>query len=113
MAKRKINKSEKVRDYLAEHPDAGPTDVANALKRYGISVALVSAIKSKGKTGGPKRRKAKAMKRRSLRGRKAPRRRTGRVEPVVAAAELIRACGGVDEAKVALDAAGQIATVLG
>jgi hypothetical protein len=113
MAKRKINKSEKVRDYLAEHPDAGPTDVANALKRYGISVALVSAIKSKGKTAGRKRRKAKVTKTRSVRGRKAPATRTGRAEPVIAAAELIRACGGLDEANAALDAAGRVASVLG
>jgi hypothetical protein len=112
MAKRKINKSQKVRDYLAEHPDAGPTAVANALKRYGVSVALVSAIKSKGKTGGRKRRKAKATKRRSVRGWRAAGRRTGRAEPVVAAAELIRVCGGVDEAKAALDAAGRVASVL-
>ena len=112
MAKRKVNKSQKVRDYLAEHPDAGPTAVANALKRYGVSVALVSAIKSKGKTGGRKSRKAKAAKRRSVRGRKVDGRRTGGVEPVVAAAELIRVCGGVDEAKAALDAAGRVASVL-
>jgi hypothetical protein len=113
MAKRKINKSQKVRDYLAEHPDAGPIAVANALKRYGVSVALVSAIKSKGKTGGRKRRKSKATKRRSVRGRRAPARRTGQMEPVVAAAELIRVCGGIDEAKSTLDAAGRVASVLG
>ena len=112
MAKRKVNKSQKIRDYLAEHPGDGPTAVANALKRYGVSVALVSAIKSKGKTGGRKRRKAKATKRRSVRGRKGQSRRAGRVEPVVAAAELIRVCGGIDEAKAALDAAGRVASVL-
>jgi hypothetical protein len=33
-------------------------------------------------------------------------------QPVIAAAELIRVCGGVDEAKAALDAAGQVASVL-
>ena len=112
MAKRKINKSQKVRDYLAEHPDAGPTAVANALKRYGVSVTLVSAIKSKGQTGGRKRRTAKAARRRAVRGRRTRARPTSRMEPVVAAAELIRVCGGVDEAKTALDAAGQVASVL-
>jgi hypothetical protein len=113
MAKRKINKSQKIREYLAEHPEAGPTAVANALKRYGVSVALVSAIKAKGRTGGRKGRQSKAAKRRSVRGRKGTARRTGRTEPVIAAAELIRACGGVDEAKAALDAAGRVASVLG
>jgi hypothetical protein len=72
----------------------------------------VSAIKSKGKTGGRKRRKSKATKRRSVRGRKGAAQRTGRVEPVVVAAKLIRVCGGIDEAKAALDAAGRVASVL-
>jgi hypothetical protein len=100
MAKRKINKSQKVRDYLAEHPDAGPTAVAHALKRYSVSAALVSSIKGKSRTGRRKKRKAT---RGSVRRR---------VEPVVAAARLIRVCGGIDEAKAALDAAVRIASVL-
>jgi hypothetical protein len=79
--------SQKVRDYLAEHPDAGPTDVATALNRYGVSVALVSSVKGKNRTGRRKKRKAT---RRSVRGTD-PGRRTSRTEPVVAAAELIRA----------------------
>ena len=45
--KRTVNKSQKVRDYLAEHPEAGPTAVAGALKRFNVSVALVSAIKGR------------------------------------------------------------------
>ena len=112
MAKRKINKSQKVRDYLAEHPDAGPTEVATALKRYGVSVALVSSIKGKSQTGGRKKRKAKASRRRSVGGRRGQSRRAGRVEPIIAAAELIRVCGGVDEAKTAVDATGRVASVL-
>jgi hypothetical protein len=34
------------------------------------------------------------------------------IEPVIAAAELIRACSGVDEAKAALDTAGKVAEAL-
>lgn len=37
--KRSVNKSRKIRDYLAKHPDAGPTAVDRALKRYNVSVA--------------------------------------------------------------------------
>jgi hypothetical protein len=33
-------------------------------------------------------------------------------EPIIAAAELICVCGGVDEAKAALDTAGRVASVL-
>jgi hypothetical protein len=54
---------------------------------------------------------AKATKR-SVRGRKRGSRRRSSVEPVIAAAELIRACGGVDEAKAALDTAGKVAAAL-
>ena len=113
MAKKKrgVNKSQKVRDYLAEHPDAGPTAVAKALKRHGVSVALVSAIKGKSKIGRRKRRKAKAAKR-SARSRKFATAGTSAVEPVVAAARLIRDCGGVAEARAALNTADKVAAAL-
>ena len=109
--KRTVNKSQKVRDYLAEHPDAGPTEVATALNQFNVSAALVSAIKHKSKAGRRKKRKANAAKR-SVRGRKGASRRSSGVEPLIAAAELIRDCGGVDEAKAALDTAGKIAAAL-
>ncbi len=32
MAKRKVNKTAMVRDYLAKHPNAGPSEVSKALK---------------------------------------------------------------------------------
>ena len=90
---------------------AGPTEVARALKQFKVSVALVSAIKGKSRAGRRKKRKAKVAKR-SVRGGKGASRRTSGIEPVIAAAELIRACGGVDEAKAALDTAGKIAAAL-
>ena len=55
---------------------------------------------------------AKATKRRSVRDRKGQSRRAGRVEPVIAAGELIRVCGVVDEATAALETAGRVASVL-
>ena len=108
MAKKRTgNKSQQVRDYLAEHPDAGPAAVANKL---GVSVSLVSAIKYGNKTA-PGRKKARAAKR-SVRGRRGRPRQTTNAEPLVVAAQLIRACGGVDEARAALDTAGKVAAVL-
>jgi hypothetical protein len=109
--KRRVNKSQKVRDYLAEHPEAGPTDVATALKQYKVSPALVSSIKGKSGTKRPKRRKARAAKR-AIRGRRGRPRGTSQVEPIVAAAELIRISGGLDEAKAVVETAGRIASVL-
>lgn len=48
MAKRKVNKSEAIREYLTGRPDAGPKEVGTALKKKGITVqpALVSNVKA-------------------------------------------------------------------
>lgn len=114
MAKRKVNKSKKIREYMAAHPDEGPTQVATALSRFGITPAHVSNVKAReGTNAAPKRRKKRrATGKRSRRRSTTAGRRTTEAEPLVAAAELIRLCGGVDEAKAALDTAGQIASVL-
>ena len=111
MARRKVNKSQRVRDHLAQHPEAGPTAVARALKRFGVSVALVSAVKARSGSARPKQRKAKAT-RRTARGRRARSDASVQAAPLVAAAEFIRACGGVDEAKAALDTASRVASAL-
>ncbi len=38
MKKRKVNKSQAIRDYYDDHPDAKPLDVVQALSAKGISV---------------------------------------------------------------------------
>ena len=65
MAKKVVNKSQIVRDYLAAHPEAMPKEVMAALAGQGIKVSRVhvSTIKSKLKKGGGagrKRRQAEA-----------------------------------------------------
>ena len=90
---------------------AGPTEVARALKQFKVSVALVSAIKGKSKAGRRKKRKAKAAKR-SVSGGKGASRQQSAAEPVIAAAELIRTCGGVEEARAALDTASKVAIAI-
>jgi hypothetical protein len=49
MAKKSVNKSQAVRDYLSAHPDAMPKDVRTALAKEGIEVSrvLVSTVKNK------------------------------------------------------------------
>ncbi len=49
MAKRSVNKSQAVRDYLSAQPDAMPKDVMAALAKDGIKVSrvLVSTVKNK------------------------------------------------------------------
>lgn len=119
MAKRKVNKSAKVRDYLKDHPDAGPTEVARALKSYGVTPATVSNTKArmaagtKARMGAGRRKKRKRAGRPRGTGRNGAMRRTAsNVDAVVAAAKLIRQCGGLDEAKAALKTADQIASAL-
>lgn len=103
MAKRKVNKSEKAREYMAKNPKAGPSAVAEALGKQGIKVSAqqVSTIKAnakKSKTAG----KAKAP-----RGRKPVAAANGSdayLKQLVAAKEFSASVGGVDNAKKLLTA---------
>jgi hypothetical protein len=112
MAKRKVNKSAKVREYLSDHPNAGPTETARALQEYGVTAALVSNIRSRKKPGRRKKRGKRVGRPRGASRNGAMRRKSAQVNAVVEAAKLIRLCGGVDEAKSALATAGQIASAL-
>lgn len=109
MAKRrKTNRSEVIRQYLAEHPDEGPSEVAQALKRHKVTPHLVSNVKSKMNKGSSPRRKKVAK-------RSAPSvapTGTDEFANVVAAAQLIKTCGGLEQAQQALKAAGKVADLL-
>jgi hypothetical protein len=97
MARRRVNKSELVRQYLTKHPDAGPTEVAIALKNHKIPPAYVSNIKFQ-----MSRRAERASARGAMGG-----------DTVVAAARFIKACGGVEQARKALDTAQKVVQELG
>ncbi len=101
MGKRKINKSEKVREYLTEHRDAMPTDGAAALKRYGITPGFFSNVKAKLKNDQATKKHGKKT-------------RVSRAatNEVLAAAALIRTCGGAENAKDSIRAADEIAKLV-
>ena len=110
MAKRrKTNRSEIIRQYLSEHPDEGPSQVAQALKQYKVTPHLVSNVKSKMKKASrPRRKKVKKQQ-------VAPSVTTTAATEfadVVAAAQLIKACGSLEQAQQALKAAGKVADLL-
>jgi Mn-dependent DtxR family transcriptional regulator len=86
----KVNKSEAIRDYLADHPEAGPKEVAEALKDLGVKPAFVSNVKTK-------------------LGRK----QLVTNEPYIAAAQFIRDCGGIKEAIKVFEAVQEIVTRAG
>jgi hypothetical protein len=99
MAKRKVNKTAMIRDYMAKHPNAGPSKVAEALRAHKISASYVSNVTTKLKK----------------RPRQRPSTRTGyasSVENIIAAAEFIKSCGGIDEAIEAFEIAQKVAQAL-
>ena len=102
MAKRKVNKTALVRDYMDKHPNAGPSEVANALKAYKIPAGYVSNIKMKFKKGSGKL----ARRRRGSGSANAA------GENVVAAAAFIKSCGGIYAARESIEIAQEVARAL-
>lgn len=94
--KRKVNKSQAIRDYLAKHPNAMPKEIIADLRTSGtrVSPALVSAVKYGEKKG--KRRK-KAV------GRAKPGRKSITAEDLMQAKGLADQLGGVERAKTILE----------
>ena len=104
---RKVNKSEAIRDYIAKHPSAGPTEVSTALKKKGIAVtpAYVSGVKNSQKSNASKKRRAPSRKKRKD---------TSPVEDVVQAGQLLYQAvdlvmrAGAKEAKAMVEMAGKM-----
>lgn len=93
-----VNKSQAIRDHITAHPEDGPKAIAEALGKRGIKVsaAFVSTVKS-------------TDKRKTFRGAK---QRSGDVMETMKVLEsaktLVEQLGGLDEAKAAIDAYGQL-----
>ena len=104
MARQKASKSEAIRQYLADHPDESAQTIAKTLK---VKPALVYNVKSMMRS-----RKNGSVKRGRGRGRVAAASANGSVEQVIAAARLIKSCGGIEQARLALKAAEQVASAL-
>jgi hypothetical protein len=93
MAKRTINKSQAIRDYLKTNPTATPTVIQQDLLREGVKVgySLISQVKYKG--GGGRKAKRGA-------GRKSAANIS--MDDLVSAKQIADRMGGVDRAKQAL-----------
>ena len=100
-SRKKVNKSQAIRDYRAKHPQAGPTEVSRALARRGIKVspALVSNVAST--AGGKRKKKAKTVRRKS---NGAVGGESVRVADLVAAQQFVERVGGIDSARMLLKA---------
>lgn len=103
--KRRVNKSEAIRKYLAGNPDATPSEIIPALREKGIKVTpgLVSNVKS---TSGPNRRRRKNSRKKKIVKMRRPGRRAATelsAVDLVAVKELADQLGGINEARRALD----------
>ncbi len=106
MAKEKMNKSQMIRDAIAANKKMTPTEIAamlNEKHNLKISGQYVSTIKSNA-----------AKKRRGRRGgRKAMASGSGNgFSAIGTALEFVKAAGGIEQAKEALGAIEQIASVV-
>lgn len=102
-AEKKVNKSALIRAYLADHAEAKPKEVVEALAKQGVTVTgnAVSMLKTNDKKKG----KAPAMKPGRKPGAPATNGQpTGAAAAVQAAATLIKAAGGPTEAQAVLAA---------
>ena len=129
MASEKVNKSAAIRDYKKAHPKAKPTAISEGLKAEGLEVSptLVSNVlfqmknKKPGKRGRPAKASAPVATGTKRRGRppkgpkhagRSPKAATNGHEPglsaLIAAKKLADEMGGVDKAKVALDALAKL-----
>ena len=102
MARKKPSKSAAIRRYAAKHPTAKASEIARAV---GAQVALVYNVratdkKKNGKAASGSKRKAK------------PATPKNRPDQVLLAAKFVQSCGGIDEAKLALDTLEQVAEAL-
>ncbi len=89
MGKKKaaVNKSQSIRDYLAQHPDTQNKDVAEALKKHGVNAQDVANLKARLKTSAGTRAKKKAVK------RGAPSKNCPKCNKVLHAAKVACDCG--------------------
>jgi Mn-dependent DtxR family transcriptional regulator len=104
MAKKRGNKSESIRLYLEKQPDASSQEIAKALK---VKPSLVYSVRANMQKNG--RRTVGKKKTRKARVTAGKDRSS---EPVVAAARLIKVCGGAAEARHALHVAEQVVAML-
>lgn len=103
-----VNKSEAIRAYKAGNTNAGPKAIAEALAKDGIKVssAFVSTVLSTDRRKAGKTRRRRRGVRRA--GMAAGRPRRDSIENLVQAKKLVDQMGGVDKARVALDALARI-----
>ncbi len=99
MAKKKVNKTQLIKDALAATPDASPAEIAKSLKKHGITATYVSNVRAKAQ---PKKKKRTTKKKAATSSDKVS------LGDLVKAKKLADELGGVDKAKSLLDAVAKL-----
>ena len=97
MAKKKVNKTQLIKDAVSAAPEATPKEIAATLKKYGITATYVSGVKGKMNAKPKKRRRPKASTSKSV-GRPAT-----TTDLLDAAIKFIEQSGGLGAAKAAIE----------
>ena len=101
MARPKKNKSQLIRDFAEQHPDAKPAAIVEGLKPHKVGYGLVSNVLHRARHGQGKKG----------RGKRGPASRNGaglNLEALLAAKQLAERVGGLAVAKAALDALAKL-----
>ena len=99
MAKKKVNKTQLIKDALAKNPKASPIEIPEGLKKNGISAQYVSTVKSSLKAKKPtKTAKKKVAKKSDMVS----------LGDLVKASRLAEELGGVDKAQEMLNALAKL-----
>lgn len=91
-----LSKAERVRAYMEENPKASPKEVSDALSKHGITAQYVSLIKMK--HNSKKRAERVVM----------PPDAQLTYSVLMIAANLIKECGGPEQAKLAINAVAEL-----
>jgi hypothetical protein len=110
-AREKVNKSQAVRDFIKDNPKAANKEVAESLTKSGVKVTAnyVASVKGKGKS---KKRGRRAKKEAPVAAAVGGGNGQLGVSEIKLALSLLKATGGVKEARRAVDAAREIQKML-
>lgn len=125
MAKRKVNKSELIRDVLGENPSATNAEITAELAKQGhtITAALISQAKKHGGMKTKRKRSSKGRSKGRAAGAASGRSTAGSgptagksaalpLDRMLMAADFSKACGGIDSAIATLNGLKKIADKL-
>ena len=109
MAKTQVNKTQLIKDALAKNPKASPIEIAEGLKKHGISAQYVSTVKSSLKAKKPtKTAKKKVAKKKVAKKKVAKKSDKVSLGDLVKASRLAEELGGVDKAQEMLNALAKL-----